>query len=85
MADQEEVWSRSRMLGDEMAGTLEQRAIDPSRREPEPIEFFAEPPADGADAGKVLCAAVDVDDVLEQSDGARRAVIHRRRNAAFKG
>ena len=84
MADQEQMWSRCRMFGDEMAGAFERRAIDPSRREPYPIELAAEPPADGADTGKILCAAVDVDDVFEQSDGVRRAVIYRSRNAAFK-
>ena len=42
MADEQDARPGARMLGDEMAGALERRAVDPARREAERVELGAE-------------------------------------------
>ena len=58
-------------LGDEMAGALERRAVDPAGGEPERVELAAEDVADRAHAGEVHRSAVDVDHALEQGQRLR--------------
>ena len=73
VADEEKSLARPRPLCDEMPRTPKWRAIDPARGEAQRLELGAEQFAHGANAGKILGSAVDVDCALEQ--GQRVGVV----------
>ena len=66
--DEEYLGSGPRMLGDQVAGAMERRAVDPASREAERVELRPEHVADLTHAGEVHRAAVDVHDALEQRE-----------------
>jgi len=70
VADQQHVAAAARMLGDEMAGAPERRAIFPAHLEAERLEARPQDVGDPAHAGEIHRAAVDVDDLFEQRDRA---------------
>ncbi len=73
VADEEKALARPHPLGDEVSRTSEWRAIDPARGEAQRFELSAEQFSHGANTGKILRAAVDVDCPLEQ--GQRFGVV----------
>ena len=66
VADQEKARASAWMVGDEMAGALERRPVDPPRPETQPVELRPKDIADLAHPREILRAAVDVDDFLQQ-------------------
>jgi len=66
MADEQDGPSGARVLGDEMAGPGERRAVDPPRAKSETVELVPEDRADLADTGEIHRPAVDGDDPLQE-------------------
>ena len=83
VADEDDARPAAGMVGDQVPGALERRAVHPRRLEAERVELLAEEIADGAHAGEVVRAAVDVDGLLEQRERVGVARVDRRDDRAF--
>ncbi len=86
MADQQELPARAITLplGDEVSGAIPRRALRPARGEAELLELRCERVSHSAHAGKVVRAAVDVDQAFQQRDRLRRSRVNRRNDPAFR-
>ena len=83
MADEQQLQSCTPMLRDQMSGAFHGALIDPARGEAERVELRPQHVTNGADAGMIAGAAVDVDEALEQRDRGGRALIDRVRDATL--
>jgi hypothetical protein len=70
-------------FGDQVTGPIPRRTVGPPGREPELLKLGRERVGYSTHPGKVVCAAIDVDQPLEQRNRLSRLAVNRCHHPAF--